>query len=108
MYLCSVKQIIKERIMITTLTNITAFWVNTLGCMCILGLAMCTVNAIHGIFIPCCKQGAVGVGFLLTLVVIVKTFKSTLWIIIAAVVGFFWFVMYGTFVVIRNLVTNKA
>ena len=42
--------------MITTLTNITAFWVNTLGCMCILGLAMCTVNAIHRVFIPCCKR----------------------------------------------------
>lgn len=94
--------------MITTLTSITAFWVNTLSCMCILALVMCTVNAIHGIMIPCCKQGAVAVGFLLTLVAIVKTFKSTLWVIIAAVVGFFWFVMYGTFVVIRNLVTNKA
>ena len=95
--------------MIATLTSITSFWVNTLGCMCILGLAMCTVNAIHGVFIPCCKKGAVGVGFLLTLVAIVKTFKSTLWVILAAVVGFFWFVMYGTFVVIRNLVTtNKA
>ena len=94
--------------MIATLTSITSFWVNTLSCMCILALAMCTVNAIHRVMIPCCKQGAVTVGFLLTLVAIVKTFKSTLWVIIAAVVGFFWFVMYGTFVVIRNLVTNKA
>ena len=46
--------------MITTLTNITAFWVNTLGYMCILGLAMCTVNAIHGVFIPCCKKRRCG------------------------------------------------
>ena len=94
--------------MITTLTNITAFWVNTLGYMCILGLAMCTVNAIHGVFIPCCKKGAVSVGLFLTLLAIVKTFESALVTIIAAVVGFFWFLMYGTFVVIRNLVTNKV
>lgn len=94
--------------MITTLTNITAFWVNTLGCMCILGLAMCTVNAIHGVFIPCCKKGAVSVGLFLTLLAIVKTFESALVTIIAAVAGFFWFLLYGTFVVIRNLVTNKV
>lgn len=93
--------------MITTLTNITAFWVNTLSYMCILALAICTVNAIHGVFIPCCNQGAVGVGFFLTLLAIVKTFKNTLWVIIAAVVGFFWFVMYGTFVVIRNLFSTS-
>jgi len=93
--------------MIATLTSITSFWANTLGYMCILGLAMCTVNAIHGVFIPCCKRGAVGVGFLLTLVAVVKTFKSTLLVIIAAVVGFFWFLIYGTFVIIRNLFSTS-
>ena len=94
--------------MIATLTSITAFWITTIMWMSILALAICAVNAIHGVFIPCCKKGAVGVGFLLTLVAIAKTFKNTLWVILAAVAGFFWFVMYGTFVVIRNLVTNKA
>lgn len=92
--------------MLTTLTTITAFWINTILWMSILALAMCTVNAIHGVFIPCCKKGAVGFGFIFTLVAIAKTFETTLVAIIAAVSGFFWFLMYGTFVIIRDLVTT--
>ena len=95
--------------MIATLTSITAFWITTIMWMSILALAICAINAIHGVFIPCCKKGAVSVGLFLTLLAIAKTFESALATIIAAVVGFFWFIMYGTFVVIRNLVTtNKA
>ena len=94
--------------MVEILTTITAFWVNTIFWMCVLALAMSTINTIHGVFIPCCQRGAVGFGLMLTLIAIVKTFKSTLWVILSSVVSFFWFVMYGTFVLIRNLVTNKA
>jgi hypothetical protein len=50
----------------------------------------------------------VSVGLFLTLLAIAKTFESALVAIIAAVVGFFWFLLYGTFIVIRNLVTNKV
>ena len=76
--------------------------------MCVLALAMCAVNAIHGVFIPCCQRGAVGFGFMLTLLAIVRTFKATLTAVVAAVVGFFWFLLYGTFVVIRDLVTKNV
>lgn len=93
--------------MITTLTSITAFWISTLMWMCVLALAMCTVNAIHGVFIPYCQRGAVGFGFMFTLLAIVRTFKASLMAVVAAVVGFFWFLLYGTFVVIRDLVTKN-
>jgi hydrogenase/urease accessory protein HupE len=76
--------------------------------MSILALAICAINSIHGVFIPCCKKGAVSVGLFLTLVAITKTFESALVAIIAAVMGFFWFLLYGTFIVIRDLVTNKV
>jgi hypothetical protein len=94
--------------MIATLTSITASWITTIMWMSILALAICAINAIHGVFIPCCKKGAVSVGLFLTLLAIAKTFDSALVSIIAAVLGFFWFLLYGTFVVIRNLVTNKV
>ena len=91
-----------------TLTSITAFWITTIMWMFILALAICAINAIHGVCIPCCKKGAVSVGLFLTLLAIAKTFESALVAIIAAVVGFFWFLLYGTFIVIRNLVINKV
>ena len=91
-----------------TLTTITSFWITTIMWMSILALAICAINAIHGVFIPCCKKGAVSVGLFLTLLAITKTFESALVTIIAAVVGFFWFLLYGTFIVIRDLVTNKV
>ena len=94
--------------MIATLTSITAFWITTIMWMSILAFAICAINAIHGVFIPCCKKGAVSVGLFLTLLAIAKTFESALVAIIAAVVGFFWFLLYGTFIVIRDLVTNKV
>jgi hypothetical protein len=94
--------------MIATLTSITAFWITTIMWMSILALAICAINAIHGVFIPCCKKGAVSVGLFLTLLAIAKTFDNALVSIIAAVLGFFWFLLYGTFVDIRNLVTNKV
>ena len=93
--------------MFTTLTSITAFWLNTLGAMCLLALVMSTIHAIHGVFIPCSRRGDVFIGSILTVVAICKTFKSTLWVIIAAVVGFFWFLLYGTFVVIRDLFSTS-
>ena len=76
--------------------------------MCVLTLAICTVNAIHGVFIPCCQRSAVSVGLFLTLLAIAKTFESALVAIIAAVVCFFWFLLYGMFVVIRDLVTKNV
>ena len=91
-----------------TLTSITAFWITTIMWMSILALAICAINAIHGVFIPCCKKGAASVGLFLTLLAIVKTFESALVAIISAVAGFFWFLLYGTFVVIRNLVTKNV
>ena len=91
-----------------TLTTITSFWITTIMWMSILALAICAINFIHGVFIPCCKKGAVSVGLFLTLLAIAKTFESALVAIIAAVVGFFWFLLYGTFIVIRDLVTNKV
>ena len=94
--------------MIATLTTITAFWITSIMWLSIFALAMCTVNAIHGVFIPCCQRGAVSVGLFLTLLAIAKTFESALVVIIAAVAGFFWFLLYGTFVVIRDLVTKNV
>ena len=94
--------------MIATLTTITAFWITSIMWLSIFALAMCTVNAIHGVFIPCCQRGAVSVGLVLTLLAIAKTFESALVVIIAAVAGFFWFLLYGTFVVIRDLVTKNV
>jgi hypothetical protein len=94
--------------MIAILTSITHFWISTLMWMCVLALAMCTVNAIHGVFIPFCQRGSVGFGLVFTLLAIVRTFKASLMAVVAAVVGFFWFLMYGTFVIIKRLVTNNA
>ena len=94
--------------MMTILTTVTEFWISTLMWLCVLALAMCTVNAIHGVFIPCCQRGAVSVGLFLTMLAIAKTFKATLMAVVAAVVGFFWFLLYGTFVVIRDLVTKNV
>lgn len=91
-----------------TLTSITSFWIHSLCWMCILALAICTIDAINGIFIPCSKRGAVGVGLLLTLLAITKTFKSALTAVLATVAGFIWFLLYGTFAIIRDLVINKA
>ena len=64
--------------MIATLTSITAFWLTTIMWMSIIALAICAINAIHGVFIPCCKKGAVSVGLFLALLAIAKTFENDL------------------------------
>ena len=90
--------------MLTLLSSFSVFIIHTFLWMCLLALAMSTVNAIHGVFIPLAQRGAVAFALMMTLVVIFKSFESMLETIFAAIVGFFWFLIYGTFTVIRNLI----
>ena len=94
--------------MTTTLSSITTFIVNTIGCMCIISLAMCTYRAIKGVFIPCYKNGTAFFGLVLTIAAIARTFVSSLKVVFAAVVGTIWFTLYGTFVIVRDLVNSKS
>ena len=101
-------QIKTAKIMVTTLTAVTWFWVNTLMWMCALAVAISAVNAIHFVFIPLCQRGSVGSAILLTLLVIVKDSGRSLTLVVAAVAGFFLFLAYGTFTFIRTLVTKNV
>ena len=94
--------------MSTTLTSIATFMVNTIGCMCIISLGMCTYRAFKEVFIPCYKNGTAFLGLVSTIAAIARTFVSSLKIVFAAVVGTVWFTLYGTFVLVRNLVTSKS
>jgi len=94
--------------MITTLTQVTTFMVNTIGCMCIIALAMCTYRAIKWVFIPYCKEGAILFGFVRTITAIIRTFVSSVRFVFIAVIGTIWFIIYGAFVIIHDLVTSKS
>ena len=94
--------------MITTLTSITTFMVDTIGCMCIIVLAMCTYRAIKGVFIPCYKNGTAFFGLILTIAAIARTFVSSLKVVFVAVGATIWFTLYGAFVIVRDLVTSKS
>jgi hypothetical protein len=69
---------------------------------------MCTYRAIKGVLIPCYKNGTAFFGLVLTIAAIAKTFVISLKIVFAAVVGTIWFTLYGTFVLVRDLVTSKS